>query len=151
MFKVEESADGVVTVTQRISAKKEYGFSVEYLKLFLTLHSLSRFLRDHKLAPEYGPCAPAVVFPPEMFDAFRDAMVADASCRRLFTPPRRKRPNMSLRRTMLAGVAIVSMEALPDHIFGAWSPCRPLPRKASRPKDEGAIPAATGDEDDIPF
>ena len=141
MFKVEKEGDTTVVSSQiRAKLDDDGSFGVEWMKLYVALHAFSAFLREQGLAPEYGPVAPAIVFPPELFNAFRDKATANPSLASLFTLPRRKRPNMTLRRTMLAGVALVSLEALPDHYLGAFSPCRTVKRQPD--------PIA---DDDLPF
>ncbi|WP_026782640.1 hypothetical protein [Pleomorphomonas koreensis] len=133
-FKVETTADGMTRVSTHIVAKPETtGITVAWMKLYLALNTLHQAMSDLGIAPEYGPHPQAVVFSPEHFDRFREACLADGALRRLFCRPHRKRPDMSLRRTMLGGIALVSLEALPDHYQAPFSVCRTMPKKPKEP------------------
>lgn len=129
-FTVETTAEGLTRVSAQISANIETtGITVAWLKLYLGLNTLRDALCDLGIAPEYGPIREAVVFSPTQFNRFREACLADDELRRLFRRPRRKRPDMTLRRTMLAGVALVSAEELPEHYQAPFSVCRTMPKK----------------------
>jgi hypothetical protein len=153
MFTIEANLDGMTKVSYSIKARlDEVSVGVEWMKLYIALHALHEFLSGQGLAPKYGPAETAVVFPPDQFDRFREICAANAEMAGLFTLPRRKKPNMSLRRTMLGGIALVSSEALLDHYAGAFSPCRSTrPRRSTRSQPDAAVPSDETLEDEIPF
>lgn len=133
-FKVETTAEGHTRVSVETSADLgRMPLTVAYLKLQLALGALHDVLFELGIGPKYGPVQEALVFSPEQFTRFRDACVDDAALAGFFTLPRRKRPSMSLRRTMMSGIPLISLEELPDHYQAPFSVCRPAPRK----KEEG--------------